>query len=252
MSTPASTHSDLATGQQIRTHGLEADAEYQRQTQSATLPQGASGQNAFLPLWRDMGPFTTSLPPESQQMLAQAPGFDISDPGYAMLMHGSEQFINDPYYPWQNMHGGIKGMPVHPSAYQGMSATLAPAVLEKNADRTVEQSGTSASTSTPTAGLDFKFSQESKEPSFSAITGDMTAGSGQATPAGEGFWDHFVMESSWEDGAKGIHRPGIDSTPGDDNMPDGDSKPVVERMSGSNLRSVEVGSGGEAEKKHGA
>ncbi|KIW69743.1 hypothetical protein PV04_05601 [Phialophora macrospora] len=239
MSTPTLANPDLSTGQQIRTHGLEADSEYQRQTQSATLPQGATGSTAFLPLWRDMGPFTTSLPPESQQMLAQAPGFDSRDPSYAMLMHGSDQFINDPYYPWQSMDGGMKSMLAHPSVYQVPSPTLAPAVLEKNADHTAERSCTSASMS-------------ASAPSYSSITGDMAPDSGQTTPPGEGFWDHFVMESSWEDGTKGIDRPGVDSTPGDDNIPGGDSKPVVERLPGKNPRSVEIVSGGEVDKKYGA
>ncbi|OCT44027.1 hypothetical protein CLCR_00102 [Cladophialophora carrionii] len=266
LSTPSSAHPDLSSGPQIQTDGLKADPEYQRQTQSATLPQGGLGSNGPMPFWRDMGPFTTSLPPESQQMLAQAPGFDVRDPDYAMLMHGSEQFINDPYYPWQNMHGGIKGMPVHPSAYPGMSATLAPAALEKNADYVVRQPGTNVSTSgsgptsapaavtdaLPSAGLDFKFSQESKEPAFSAIAGDMAISSGQVTPAGEGFWDHFVMDGSWEDSAKETHHPGADSKPGDDNKPGGDGIPGVDAMPGSNLRSVEIGSGGEVDRKHGA
>lgn len=210
MSTPASAHPDSSAGQHIQTDGIKADPEYTRQTQSATLPQGGSG--SFAPFWQDMGPFTTSLPPESQQMFAQAPGFDTSDPSYAMLMHGSEQYVNNPYYPWQNMNGGIKGMPVHPSAYQGMSATLAPAVLE-NVAHTPKQSSTTATTpaathastrpaptdSLPSAGLDFNFSQDSKEPGFMTLAG-MPTGSGQVTPAGEGFWDHFVMGDSWEDG----------------------------------------------------
>ena len=213
MSTPASAQPDMSSGQ-LQTNGLKSDPEYLRQTQSATLPQG--GQTSFAPLWQDMGPFTTSLPPESQQMFAQAPGFDTNDPSYAMLMHGSEQYVNNPYYPWQaNMQSGIKGMPVHPSAYQGMSATLAPGMLENNAVHTPKQISTAASTpatthasiktapadSVPSAGLDFNFSQDSKEPSFLSMAGGMPTGSGQVTPAGEGFWDHFVMDGSWEDGA---------------------------------------------------
>ena len=161
-------------------------------------------------------------------MLAHAPGFDVDDPSYAMLMHGSEQYVNNPYYPWPNMRGGIKGMPVHPSAYQGMSATLAPAVLENNADHACMRPGPTASTpaathvsvqttstnALPTAGLDFNFSQESKEPSFIATAGDMPTDSGQVTPAGEGFWDHFVMNSSWEDDTNEAHHPSGGSNPG--------------------------------------
>ena len=223
MSTPASAHPDLSSGQQIQTDGIKPDPDYLRQTQSATLPQG--GSNSYAPMWQDMGPFTTSLPPESQQMLAHAPGFDIHDPSYAMLMHGSEQYANNPYYPWQNMQAGVKSMPVHPSAYQGMSATLAPAVLEHNAEHTPKHTSTSASTpaathtsgpqapsdALPTAGLDFHFSQETKEPSFFTMSRGMPTGSGQVTPAGEGFWDNFVTDGSWEDG---VNHPSVESNPG--------------------------------------
>jgi hypothetical protein len=217
MSTPASAHPDLSLGQQLQTDGLKADTDYLRQTQSATLPYG--GSSSFAPLWQDMGPFTTSLPPESQQMLAHAPGFDMNDPSYAMLMQGSEQYVNNAYYPWQNMHSGVKGLPVHPSAYQGMSATLAPDVLDKKPDSSPKRAGSNESTfaaaqtsgptpstdTLPSAGLDFHFSQDSKEPSFLAFSRDMPTGSGQITPAGEGFWDNFVMDNSWEDGTHETH-----------------------------------------------
>ena len=210
MSTPASAHP--GDSQHIQTDGIKPDPEYLRQTQSATLPQG--GSSSFPPLWQDMGPFTTSLPPESQQMLAHAPGFDTNDPSYGMLMHGSEQYVNNQYYPWQNMQGGIKGMPVHPSAYHGMSATLAPAALDNTADSTPKCMSTTASTpvaahpSAPTApseGLDFHFSQESKEPSFAAMVGGMPTGSGQVTPGDNCFWDAYVTPDSWEDSAEAHH-----------------------------------------------
>ncbi|KAI1619786.1 hypothetical protein EDD37DRAFT_192462 [Exophiala viscosa] len=195
MSTPAS----------IQPGDTKPDPEYIRQTQSAT-------NGSFPPLWQDMGPFTTSLPPESQQMLAHAPGFDSNNPSYAMLMQGSDQLLSNPYYPWNDIQGGIKGMPVHPSAYPGMSATLAPAALEHAADNKTETTTTGSTPAAshsnqpptpaaeyinpPTMGLDFNFSQESKGFGFSVPA----LGSGQVTPAGEGFWDHFVMDGSWEDG----------------------------------------------------
>jgi hypothetical protein len=123
---------------------------------------------------------------------------------------------------------GLKGMPVHPSAYQGMSATLAPSALDQHAMNVGEQelsqdnnwmssqvahhnpSLTQSSSLPPTAGLDFNFSQDSKgfefgdigmsrEDSFQGIAKTSGLPSGQVTPAGEGFWDHFVMDGSWED-----------------------------------------------------
>jgi len=203
----------MSTPAAINASDAKADSEYMRQTQSTTN---------FPPLWQDMGPFTTSLPPESQQMLAHAPGFDSNDPSYAMLMHGSDQYISDPYYPWHDMQGGIKGMPVHPSHYPGMSATLAPAALEHGVgDSKVDNTTATTTSSTPVAinqpltpsapssGLDFNFSQDSKGFGF----GGAGLASGQVTPAGEGFWDHFVMDGSWEDG--------LDSTPHANTSPEG-------------------------------
>ena len=160
-------------------------------------------------------------------MLAFAPGFNMNDPSYAMLMQGSEQYVNNPYYPWQNMHSSSKGMPMHPAAHQGMSTTLAPAVLENNPVTSPKHVGTAASTpaatsksgfttaadALPSAGLDFNFSQESKEPSFFTIAHGGPTGSGHITPAGEGFWDNFVTDGSWEDGANESHLP-ASSNPG--------------------------------------
>ena len=224
MSTPAAMQPGDLAGHQINTDG-KPDLEYIRQTQSATFPH--SSPNTYPPLWQDMGPFTTSLPPESQQMLAHAPGFDHNDPSYAMLMNGSDHFMSNPYYPWNDMQAGIKGMPVHPSAYQGMSATLAPAALEHAHDGastanthstpTPGQTATSTAPSTsdnntlPTAGLDFNFSQETKGLDFGGAVGMSREGSrigaglasGQVTPAGEGFWENFV----WDDGADGHAEP---------------------------------------------
>jgi hypothetical protein len=136
-------------------------------------------------------------------MFAHAPGFDANHPSYAMLMQGSDQFVNSPYYPWQGMQSGIKGMPVHPSAYQGMSATLAPAALDNTALHNSTHLGANTALSTPvthstplksaphdsapSAGLDFSFGQG-------------PTGSGQVTPSGgEGFWDNFVFPDNWED-----------------------------------------------------
>ncbi|KAL2430423.1 hypothetical protein ABEF95_007087 [Exophiala dermatitidis] len=278
MSTPASIprtgeSQQQQQQQQINTtdsgSGIKPEPEYLRQAQLSPPLSHAGGGGAgggglvFSSPWQDqLGAFTTtSLPPESQQMLAHAPGLDPSDPSYAMLMHGSDQYIsNNPYYPWHgNGHDDsgnpLKGMPIHhhPSAYQstefGMSATLAPSVLEQQdpngssttrndshsstssgaestpttttnfthgkssisaaSDATTTTTSLSLSLPLPTAGLDFNFSQEtmalSKGLEFGAGSGAGIGGmsavtSGQITPAAEGFWDHFVMDGSWDDG----------------------------------------------------
>jgi hypothetical protein len=182
---------------QINTNG-SPDSDYMRQTQSATLPNGQ------FPMWPNVSPFTTTLPPESQQMLG--PAMDLNDPFQAQLMSGAENFTNVAGYPWGNVPHGIKGMPVHPSAWPGMSATLAPSALVSTP---ASSSDTHPSTSapatkdilTPTSGIDFQFSQDSKVLNLQSLDGFSDAiESGQATP-GEGFWDNFVHDGSWEETA---------------------------------------------------
>ncbi|KAK5057695.1 hypothetical protein LTR84_011696 [Exophiala bonariae] len=221
MSTPATTQSNSdaqQSGHNINTDNIKPDPDYLRQTQSATFPQSST----YPSFYQNPSPFTTSLPPESQQMLAFAPQFDINDPTYAMLMQGSDQYTSSPYYPWHDMNqSGLKGMPVHPSAYQGMSTTLAPSDLEHHVMNSAQDSKisssltqnakqtssvTHSSTLPPTAGLDFNFSQESKAFDFgnTGMSGEDSLkasglASGQITPGGEGFWDNFMTDGTWED-----------------------------------------------------
>lgn len=225
MSTPATNHSTgdaQQSGHNINTDNIKPDPDYLRQTQSATFPQSST----YPSFYQNPSPFTTSLPPESQQMLAFAPQFDMNDPTYAMLMQGSDQYTSSPYYPWHDTtQSGLKGMPVHPSAYQGMSATLAPSDLEHHMMNSTQESKTSSpltqdakqmssvtqsSTLPPTAGLDFNFSQESKgfdfgntgmsqEASLQDTLKASGLASGQITPSGDGFWDNFMTDGTWED-----------------------------------------------------
>lgn len=191
MSTPA------AIPPPINTNGLKSDSNYARQTQSAQVTQAP-----FNPYWQDMSPFTTLLPPESQQMLAGAPGMDMNDHFSGAMMHGSEQFMSNPYYPWHgDVQQGIKGMPVHPSAYQGMSATLAPSALSTQAE---SLSATPSSNAPPT--FDGSMSAGMLDPlglnHLSMSAKDMhsphSLPSGQNTP-GESFWSNFVQDGGWND-----------------------------------------------------
>ena len=192
LSTPAAIQPSSTS---INTDGAMSDQKYMRQAQSATLLNGN-----FPPLWQDMGPFTTALPPETQQMLG--PALDNNDPFHAMLMNGSDAYTNNPYYPWNDMSQGIKGMPVHPSAYHGMSATLAPAAMALKSEATTPgtSAGTTSDTTAPSSGLDFNFSQESKGLHLHSLpTMDQNnsgLGSGQVTP-GDAFWDNFVQDDHW-------------------------------------------------------
>ncbi|KIY02619.1 uncharacterized protein Z520_01084 [Fonsecaea multimorphosa CBS 102226] len=217
VSFPAPTQvGDNFSGQRIKDQSSRADLECPPQGQSATSPQ--SRQASFTPLWQDMGPFTTSLPPESQQMLAHAPGFDVNDPFYAMLMRGSDQYLSNSYYPWKNTQDPLKGMCAHDSTYQGMNATLAPAALD-TPEETPKGTSTSASTTTAThtsvsaepantdnlqtPDLDFALKEESREPSF--FVADDGLETGQTDPSADGFWDHFVRDGSWEGGDDEVH-----------------------------------------------
>lgn len=183
---------------QIDTSNGHNDGDYSRQSQSATLPHGQ-----YPPLWQDMGPFTTTLPPESQQMLG--PALDPNDPFQAQLMSGSESFTNMNGYPWAEMSQGVKGMPVHPSAWSGMSATLAPSAMASTPTSNSTTPSTAASinkdVAAPSSGIDFNFSQESKGQNFHSLDPSSEAiESGNVTP-GEGFWDNFVHDGSWSDEA---------------------------------------------------
>jgi len=94
-------------------------------------------------------------------------------------------------------------MPVHPSAWPGMSATLAPSALDSTPTSAVSTPSTVAPTANdstaPSSGLDFNFSQESKGLNMQKLDGNSDAlDSDQATP-GDGFWDNFVNDASWAD-----------------------------------------------------
>lgn len=193
MSTPANIP-------QLDVSGIKADPEYVRQTQSAQVPQGH-----FNPYWQDTGLFSSSLPPESQQMLAGAPALDPKDPFSQMLLHGSEQYTTHPYYPWGGMQQGIKAMPVHPSAYHGMSTTLAPSALT-----TQPESMAGTPSSNPPTMIDGQMPPSSSDPlglNHYSLTGKectspYSLGSGQNTP-GESFWSNFVQDGGWEENTAG-------------------------------------------------
>lgn len=201
MSTPASLPN---LSPLVNTHGVPSENAYQRQTQPATF-------GAFPPLWQDMGPFTTSLPPESQQMLA--PALDPEDPFTANLMQGSESHISSPYYPWGTPHFGKQDQIAGYNPYGGMSATLAPSALEHSGEALSAASSNvppakAESTSAPSSGLDFNLSQESKGllaiPSTGMTRENSVQGpaSGQATPH-DTFWDSFVQDGWNEESAGG-------------------------------------------------
>lgn len=189
MSTPATIPASVDT--------VKPEPDYFRQTQSAHIPQ-----QPFNPYWQDLSsPFTTSLPPEAQQMLAGTQALDPNDPFSASLLQGSEQYVNHPYYPWAPQGDSKTSINSMPLTQYGMSATLAPAALSTQAD-SLTMTPTSASTYdnlTPHAmdplGLN-SLHMSIKHEAFSPHS----LPSGQVTP-GESFWNSFVQDGSWnEDG----------------------------------------------------
>lgn len=208
MSLPATT--TPATRSPLQTSDTKSE-EQQRETQPANTVHESS--NIFAPLWQDHSMFTTTLPPESQQMLA--PALDPNDPLSANLMAGSEQFLSNPHYPWpsSSANQSLKSMTssptqVHPS-FDGMLSTLAPSALQFNGGNesyTLSSSTSGASLDTsaaPSTGIDFNLSQDSTQLKGMHMSGasqfmgrDNSSGSGQATP-GEGFWESFVQDGIW-------------------------------------------------------
>jgi hypothetical protein len=201
LSTPAGQPS-AALSRTLKTEDMKPDPDHQRQTQSArpVMP------NTYPPFWQDMGPFTTQLPPESQQMLG--PGLDPLNPMTSMLMAGSENYTSSSYYPWGNMQNASKLEATRPT-FSGMFSTLAPSALENSHDfsATAGKSGSDSSdnASAPSAGIDFGYGQDGSS-NLKGMSGFGSAlsrensgtglGSGQITP-GEGFWDSFVQDGGW-------------------------------------------------------
>lgn len=203
LSTPAGLASP-ALQRPLQTNDIKPDPEYQRQTQSAR----PSMFSPFPPLWQDMGPFTTSLPPESQQMLG--PGLDPQDPFSAMLMAGSENYTSSPYYPWGSMQNTSK-VDSTQNQVSGMFSTLAPSALENCNDlpATAAKPGNESSdnASAPSSGLDFSSPEITNLKCTQGFSGGLPRedsitglGSGQITP-GEGFWDSFVQDGGWTEEA---------------------------------------------------
>jgi hypothetical protein len=198
MSTPGARASPSLSGA-LKTE-VSPDPD-QRQTQSAR--PGMS--NPYPPLWWDMGPLTSSLPPESQQMLG--PALDLQDPFNAMLMAGSENHTSSPYYPWGNVANPTK-MGMNQSPAGGMFSTLAPSVLDNSESfagvgAKLGQPSDNQSNSFPT-GVKVEFdpvSSSSKgtsgfDPRLSRENSSNSQGSGHES-VGEAFWDSFVQEGGW-------------------------------------------------------
>lgn len=145
--------------------------------------------------YRDFGPFTTSLPTESQLMLGSV--LDPNDPMTSMFMAGSENMIQ-PFYnsmsPTQ-----MKAHHFHPS-YDGMSATLAPSALDISPQNlsNLPQAGPTSLTPPFASGLEGGL-PEFKGQSFTRSSSSQ--GSGTGTPGLDAGWEAFINDNSWAENA---------------------------------------------------
>lgn len=181
----------------------QMQASRQPQSQPQSRPQSRPQQHspAILGGFQDFGPLTTSLPPETQQLLGGAGGpLDPDDPFTKMLMSGHEL--------WQPQYTptlSAASKPMYHSSYDGMSATLAPSALDMSLQN-ITNPPPIMSGSTP----DFSSYQMPSDggaggPDFSK--GQLLAGchsspgSGPGTGTGtpmEGAWDTFINDFSVE------------------------------------------------------
>lgn len=145
--------------------------------------------------FQDFGPLTTSLPPESQQLLGGA--LDPNDPLTSMFMAGSEFML-----PSFNPIPGAASKRNYHSSYDGMSATLAPSALDMSPpNHTNPPSIMSGTIPDPSfqycldgGGLDY-----SKGQFFSRSNSSPGSGSGTGTPI-EGGWESFINDNNpWTD-----------------------------------------------------
>ena len=147
-------------------------------------------ENAYQNL--SISPFSTSLPPESQQLLGNT--LDPNDPLSSMFMAASENFPQSFY----NFGGQMGLNKFHPS-YDGMSATLAPSALDLVPTYN-DSFSTSANLSTTPS---FSYPFEGNVGDFKGLhyTAPNSAhGSGTVTPGIDGGWDAFI-DDSWSENA---------------------------------------------------
>ncbi|KAL8862499.1 MAG: hypothetical protein Q9178_000997 [Gyalolechia marmorata] len=193
--TPQSIHARPSLPQSATPHQLPHDptsSQLPIPLQSQQVPPTPTSM--YSP--QDLGPLTTSLPPESQMLLGSA--LDIKDPMNSMLMGGNDSFAQS--YWASGLGSSTKPRNFHPS-YDGMSATLAPSALDMTS-QPINYNQYQQTLSMPTTN-----------PAFLAFDGNMpdysksffhnnhpssSHGSGTATPGVlDGSWDAFINDNSW-------------------------------------------------------
>ncbi|KAL9000854.1 MAG: hypothetical protein Q9169_000609 [Polycauliona sp. 2 TL-2023] len=145
---------------------------------------------------QEMGPFTCSLPPESQMLLGSA--LDGKDPMNSIFMGGSDGFAQS--YWSSGLGASIKPRNFHPS-FDGMSATLAPSALEippQPMGHNFLQHTSMPSTNSPFLSFDGNVAEYPKSCYHHTNPTPSSHGSGTVTPGAlNGGWDAFINDSSW-------------------------------------------------------
>lgn len=175
---------------------MKQDSQSPGQMHAPPQPQPPPQQRPLANVggFQDFGPLTTSLPPESQQLLAGS--LDPNDPFTSVLMSGSELML--PYY--NPMPTPASKRIYHPS-YDGMSATLAPSALDMSPRNL---SNPPSLLSAPISDSSFQLCMDgapdfSKGHGFSRSNSSPGSGSGTGTPI-DGVWDSFI-DTTWTDNA---------------------------------------------------
>ena len=145
---------------------------------------------------QEMGPFTCSLPPESQMLLGST--LDVKDPMNSLLMGGNDGFAQS--Y-WASGSGtSIKPRNFHPS-YDGMSATLAPSALDmppQTMGQNFFQQMSMPTTNPSFLSFDGNMPEYAKSFCHNTVNAPSSHGSGTATPGAlDGGWDAFINDNSW-------------------------------------------------------
>lgn len=172
---------------------VKTESQSPQQTRNI-LPMSPS---SFIP---DTGPLTTTLPEETQMFLGPGFGLDPNDSFTSALMGGNDK-------PWVAFNYGMSDSNPsknHPS-YNGLSATLAPSVLDKS----------TAAMNPPEMAFDMPAWNFRLDPTAGKIKGtgsdtgsdtvprqmqttDGLLTDGQITP-GENLWESFLEQGSWDE-----------------------------------------------------
>ncbi|KAL8841342.1 MAG: hypothetical protein Q9170_000973 [Blastenia crenularia] len=205
----ASTHSKSSSPVAVRTpqslHSRpslsQSSVPYQAKQEPAPVQVPASSQPQQVPPTptsmyspQDLGPLSTTLPPESQMLLGSA--LDPKDPMTSMLMGSNDNFMQSYWGTAPTL--GTKNRNFHPS-YDGMSATLAPSALDMSPHHFSYNQNQPTST-LPLANPSYlSFDNNMLDLSKGFLQGSNSShGSGTATPGvNDGGWDAFINDSPW-------------------------------------------------------